>query len=186
VKSKLQIASVVALLLASAGYLLYYEVTDSRIASIPAQNSLATNQRSIVDSGNSETTEGSSIRLLSILMVKGSQIAPSARMSTGSQVSAEFKIGDFLVGHWKLNEISDDEVVIGNTKTGEILHLGVENARSLPTLTAESLPPTASAPSKDIFSDPRLKFASKPRPNLNKPDIVDQATWEDMKSKYGL
>ena len=90
----------------------------------------------------------------------------------GQPTVVTFKQGDHLVSHWFLAKIYEQSIIIHNDLILEDRFI--------------SLDADSASKSSSTFSDPRLNFAQKPRPNLNKPDIVDEATWADMKSNYGL
>jgi hypothetical protein len=185
------VSAIVGVSLAAAALWLTSEVADLGVSSVrpPEATAPAATPSGVDPAGANEALQreaalGALLRLRGILMVKGAGIEPRASVSLGPEVGpSEFKQGDVLLGHWQLQAIADDSVTIRNSLSLQrrILSLEPELATANPTTGAAATPDRQA-----LFSDPRLKFAAQPRPNLNKPDIVDSATWADMKSKYGL
>lgn len=163
-------------------------VSDSRVEPVHSvqlihDGTALKTQTDLAAAAQAEDALLNTMQLHGILMVKGSQIEPTARISLADKTSAEFKRGQALAGHWQLQDIREDDVIVANALThqSDILRLMPE-----PLLPTGVVATPSSAGKTALLNDARLQFAPQPRSNLNKPDVVDESTWTDMKSKYGL
>ena len=115
-----------------------------------------------------------SIKLRGVMVLNGANIKNQATFEfiLDQPHFSTFKEGDHVQDHWILMKVNDETALLHNEITLKDQTFTIEKISTIKNTS--------------LFSDPRLQLSNQVKPNLNKPDFVDEATWSDMKSKYGL
>jgi len=129
----------------------------------------------------SSTPQILNIRLKAIIAVEGSTLPPQALMALNDGSEQYYKEGSDLSNGWRLLKINADHIVIADPHQTQVIALAAPSVQSTQT-NQES----EEQKNWRIENEKKLNFSKTVKPNLNKPDFVDDATWADMKSKYGL